>query len=119
MTSVFERLQNRAKKDKNRSHSSIPTPSVGQPSTREILGDSAHSLDLITTPIANQTDERPSETKRLYIAAGITALKHLKEIGEAGGLLGPLKAACGATTVILETIEVTIYQGLVFILIDR
>jgi len=47
-----------------------------------------------------------SERKQRCIARGITALELLKEITEANDILSPLKAICGVTLAILNTIEV-------------
>ena len=48
-----------------------------------------------------------SERKQRCIARGITALELLKEITEANDILSPLKAICGVTLAILNTIEVS------------
>lgn len=119
MPSIFSKLRTRSKKDKDPSRSSSPTPSVGRPSTSQIPGESEINLDLVTTPIVNRPSDSAGEKKKQYLAAGITVLKHLKEISEASGVLAPLKAACGATTAILETIEVICSRQFGFILTNN
>lgn len=105
MSSALRKLRNLSKRDKDRSQSSSPAPSAGRPSTSNTP---EINLDLVATPILDRVNDSPGEKKRLYFEAGITVLKHLKEISEASGVLAPLKAACGATTAILETLSVRI-----------
>lgn len=112
MSSLLRKLRNLSGKDKDRSRSSSPAPSASRPSTS---GESAINIDLVTGPIRHG----PNENKKLYLAAGIAALQHLKEINEASDFLGPLKAAYGATTAILEMIKVILHQELVCIPINR
>ena len=109
MPSVFSKLLNRSKKGKDGSRLPSPTLSAGRPSTSQIPGESVINSDLVTTPVVNQPSDSSGGKKR-YLAAGITILKHLKEISEASDLLVPLKAARGATMTVLETIEVTSFH---------
>jgi hypothetical protein len=70
-------------------------------------GDSAVNLNLITRPIIEGYQIGvPSERKQRCIEYGITTLELLKEISEANSALRPLKAVCGVTLAILNTIKV-------------
>lgn len=107
MHNIFNKTQNSSWNDEERPNPSSSTFNVGPPSTSQIPDDSAINPDLVTTPVVKRPSGSPGEKKKRYLAAGITVLKHLKEISEARDLLAPLKAARGATTAILETIEVS------------
>ena len=106
MPDLFKKLFRPSSKTK-RSASADPTPSTTRASTSHTRGDSTVNLDLVAGPIVEGHHMGiQSERKQRCIARGITALELLKEITEANDILSPLKAICGVTLAILNTIEV-------------
>ena len=107
MPDLFKKLFRPSSKTK-RSTSANPTPSTTpRASTSHTRGDSTVNLDLVAGPIVEGYQMRiQGEHKQRCIARGITALELLKEITEANDILSPLKAICGVTLAILNTIEV-------------
>jgi hypothetical protein len=107
MPDFFKKLFRSSSKTRG-STSAKNTPSVTpRASTSHTGSDSAVNLDLIASPIIEGYQiGAPGERKQRCIEYGITALEILKEITEANGVLSPLKAVCGVTLAILNTIKV-------------
>jgi hypothetical protein len=82
------------------------TPRASASHTR---GDAVVNLNLIASPITEGRQMGPqNERKQRCMSYATTALELLKEISEANDILAPLKAVCGVTLAILNTIEVGI-----------
>src|SRR5271170_5052586 len=119
MPDLFKKLFGPSSKTK-RSTSANPTSTTPRASTSHTRGDSTINLGLVAGPIVEGYQMRiQSERKQRCIARGITALELLKEISEANDILAPLKAVCGVTLAILNTIEVGILSRLLLRHTDR
>jgi hypothetical protein len=111
MPGLFEKLSDRLKRDKKSKRVSLSKKSIPAPdsaSTDNTPIASTREVDRNTISTDHKDDRKASNgRKKEFLECGVTALSFLKEISEASGLLAPIKAACGATKVILETIQVS------------
>ena len=123
MPDLFKKLFGSSSSTKG-STSANPTSSTTPQASSSHTRDSTLNLDLVAGPIVEAYQlGLQSERKQRCIARGITALELLKEISEANDILAPLKAICGVTLAILNTIEVGLFNRVLFcysgILIDE
>jgi hypothetical protein len=115
MSNFFKKLFRSSLKTRSSTSANVTPSAATRPSTSHTRGDSAINLDLITSPIVESHQIGvPGERKQRCIEWGITALELLKEIGEANDILSPLKAVCGVTLAILNTIKVRFWLPFVF-----
>ena len=110
MPDLFKKLFGSSSKTKGSTSANSTSSTIPQASTSHTRGDSTVNLNLVAGPIVEGYQIGiQSECKQRCIARGITALELLKEISEANDILAPLKAICGVTLAILNTIEVGLF----------
>ena len=120
MPDLFNKLLGSSSKTKSSTLANATPSTTPRASTSHTRGDSAANLNLIAGPIVESHYVGPqNERKQRCISYGITALELLKEISEANDILAPLKAVCGVTLAILNTIEVGILSRLLLCHTDR
>jgi hypothetical protein len=111
MPRLFEKLSGWLKKDKKSGRVSSSTNSIPAPGSTSADNTPVNSTSDTARNIGitdHKDDQKASGgRKKEFLEWGVTALNFVKEISQANGLLAPLTAACGATTAILETIEVS------------
>jgi hypothetical protein len=111
MPDFFKKLFRSSPKTKSSISANVTPSATPRASTSHTPGDSAVNLDLIASPIVESHQIGiPGERKQRCIEWGITALELLREIGDANGVLSPLKAVCGVTLAILNTIKVRFWH---------
>jgi hypothetical protein len=121
MPNLFQNLFRSSPKTKGSTSAKFSPSATPHASTSHTHDHSAVNLDLIASPIVESRQIGvPGDRKQRCIEWGITALELLKEIGDANGVLSPLKAVCGVTLAILNTIKVRFWLPFCYcgILID-
>ena len=107
MPDLFKKLFGSSSKTKGSTAANPTSSTTPRASTSHTRGDSTVNFNLVAGPIVEGYQIGiQSERKQRCIARGITALELLKEITEANDILSPLKAICGITLDILNTMEV-------------
>jgi hypothetical protein len=120
MPDLFKKLFGSSSKTKSSTLANATLSTTPGASKSHTRGDSSVNLNLIASPIVESHHVGPqNERKQRCISYGITALELLKEISEANDILAPLKAVCGVTLAILNTIEVGILSRLLLWHTDR
>jgi hypothetical protein len=120
MPDLFKKFFRSSPKPKGSTSANATPSTIPRASTSHTHGDSTVNLNLVASPIIEGHQMGPqNERKQRCISYGITALGLLKEISEANDILAPLKAVCGVTLAILNTIEVGILSRLLLWHTDR
>jgi hypothetical protein len=109
MADLLKKLFRSSPKTKGSTPANTTPSATPGASTSHTRGDSAVNLNLIASPFAEGYQiGAQSERKQRCIEWGITAVELLREISEANGVLAPLKAVCGLTLAILNTIKASL-----------
>jgi hypothetical protein len=107
MPDLLKKLFKSSSKTKGSTPVNATPSATPRASTNHTRGESGVNLDLIASPIVDGYQiGAQNERKQRCIEWGIMALELLREISEANSILTPLKAVCGVTLAILNTIKV-------------